>query len=105
VSRIDSLRAWLETHPGERFAMYALALEHEKAGDLGSAESAYRALLRVHPTSGAGRLRLGLVLVAQGRPEDAREAWREGLAALAGATDAEARRSVGEIQRALDDLD
>ncbi len=105
MDRIASYQAWLETHPGDRFALYSLALELERAGRLEEAESRLRALLTAHPLSGPGHYRLGLVLEALGRTDDARAAWEAGAAALAGATEADARRSAVEIARELDRLD
>ncbi len=104
MNRVDALRAWLDRKPGDRFAMYSLALELKKAGDP-EAEAAFRRLLAAHPTSGAGHYQLGLLLLEQGREADARAAWEEGLAALRGARDPEARRSLAEIEDALADLD
>jgi predicted TPR repeat methyltransferase len=105
MSRLDTLREYLAKKPGDRFAMYSVALELEKSGDTTAAEAAYNELLEAHPTSGAGHLRLGMLLKESGRASEAAEAWRRGLVALRGATDAEARRSIGEIERALDALE
>jgi predicted Zn-dependent protease len=105
LDRIATLRAWLADKPDDRFASYALALELEKAGDRDGAERQLRALLSVHPGSGAGHLRLGQLLAGAGREAEARAAWQAGLAALAGAEGPDALRSVVEIQRAIGSLD
>lgn len=105
MSRIASYEAWLITHPGDRFALYSLALELEKAGRPAEAEARLRELLAAHPAAGAGHYRLGSLLRDQGRTGDARAAWEAGLAALAGVADADARRSAAEIARELDLLD
>ena len=105
VSRIPTLLDYLERKPGDRFALYSLALEHRKAGDFLAAEQAFGELLARHPQSGAGHYQLGLLYRDTGRAEAAREAWTRGLAALRGAEDVEARRSLGEIERALDELE
>lgn len=97
--------AYLKDKPNDRFAMYGLAFEHEKAGRLDESISSYRALLNVHPGAGAGWLRLGQVLVATGQVDAGQAAWRSGQEALRGASDAESRRSISEIQAALDALD
>jgi tetratricopeptide (TPR) repeat protein len=105
VSRIETYLAYLAQKPGDRFAMYSLALEHKRAGDLDSAETAFAELLRVHPQSGAGHYQLGVMRREAGRTADAITAWKAGLDALRGSTDPEARRAIGEIERALDELD
>ncbi|MCB9685620.1 MAG: tetratricopeptide repeat protein [Alphaproteobacteria bacterium] len=102
MDRIDAFRALLEKKPDDRFALYSLAFELKKAGRAEEALTAFGELLRRHPTSGAGHLQLGMLLQDLGRDDDAREAWEAGLGALAGCEDPEARRSVGEIQAALD---
>jgi tetratricopeptide (TPR) repeat protein len=104
MDRVDSLERYLASKPGDRFALYALALELKKAGRTRDSEQRLRELLRLHPTSGAGHLQLGRLLAEEGRTDDAVAAWREGLAHLAGADDAEARRSHREIQSELDAL-
>jgi tetratricopeptide (TPR) repeat protein len=105
VSRIALFEEFLRQKPGDRFAMYSLALELKKAGDFAASERAFRELLNQHPASGAGHYQHGLLLAEAGRPEDARAAWKAGLQALGIVDDAEARRSISEIERALDDLD
>ena len=105
MDRIGSYEAWLETHPGDRFALYSLALELERAGRLSEAEARLRELLVLHPLSGPGHYRLGLLLQGAGRTDDARAAWTAGAVALVGATDNDARRSAAEIARELDLLD
>lgn len=102
--RIHQLQAYLADHPGDRFAMYALALELKKAGDP-TAEAAFRALLALHPLAGAGWLQLGGLLADQGRSSDAIAVYDAGIAALVGATDADSRRSRGELTAARDQLD
>lgn len=105
MDRIQTLRDWLANKPDDRFARYSLALELNKGGRTDEALAELRELLRRHPHSGAGHYQHGLVLVEAERPEEARAAWLTGLEALRGVDDPEARRSVGEIERALHDLD
>lgn len=104
MDRIEAFRALLDKKPDDRFALYSLAFELKKAGRADEALTAFAELLRRHPTSGAGHLQRGMLLQDLGREDDARRAWEEGLAALEGCDDAEARRSVGEIEAALDTL-
>ena len=105
MDRIDTLRQWLDGKPDDRFARYSLALELSKAGRTDDALEELRELLRRHPHSGAGHYQHGLLLLEAEREEEARAAWSAGLEQLRGVDEAEARRSFGEIQRALADLD
>ena len=105
MSRIETLLQHLVSHPNDRFAMYSVALEYKKAGDVAASEAAFQALLRAHPHSGAGHLQYGELLLGAGRTADAARAWRTGLLALKTAEGPDARRSIGEIQRALDLVD
>ena len=104
MSRIDTLRNYLEAKPTDRFALYSLALEHRKAGNVADAEAAFALLLAQHPQSGAGHYQLGLLYRDNGDFAQARVAWERGLAQLSTASDAEAARSRGEITRELDAL-
>jgi tetratricopeptide (TPR) repeat protein len=105
VSAVDRIRTFLESRPTDRFGLYALALELRKAGRDDEALDVFDRLLEHHPGSGAGHYQRGLLLLDRGEVEEARRAWQEGLAALAGNDDPEARRSSSEIQGALRDLD
>jgi predicted Zn-dependent protease len=103
--RCAPLRAFLERKPTDRFARYALALELAKLDRTDEALAELETLLAQHPTSGAGHYQRGQLLREAGRPEEARQAWEAGIAALAGVKDADARRSRAEITAALDALD
>jgi tetratricopeptide (TPR) repeat protein len=105
MNRIEWFRGILRDRPGDRFAMYSLALELKKAGDGPGAEQAFRELLAVHPSSGAGHYQLGRWLEEEGRPEEALAAWRAGLTALAAASDPESKRSIAEIERAIAEVE
>lgn len=102
---VATFRAALARRPDERFARYSLALELVKAGRPEEALAEFAELLRRHPTSGAGHLQRGRLLAELGRSAEARAAWEDGLAALRGLTDPEARRSTREIADALEGLD
>jgi tetratricopeptide (TPR) repeat protein len=103
--RLALFRAHLEKNPNDRFALYSVALELKKSGEFEACASAFQRLLAAHPTSGAGWYQHGLVYRERGDIDTARNIWLGGLEALASAGDAEARRSIGEITRALDELD
>lgn len=103
MDKVEFFRDYLQKKPRDRFAMYSLALELAKKQDWGAAETAFHDLLGAHPHSGAGHYQLGMTLSAQDKVEQALSAWRAGLVALKGSNDAEARRSIVEIEAAIED--
>ena len=82
--------------------MYSLALEYRKLGHSEQAVTAFEALVAAHPRSGAGWLQFGGVYEDQDDFEAAVAVYQRGLTALGRATDADERRSVAELQAALD---
>lgn len=102
---IDHYRSWLVKKPHDRLAMYGLALELKKAGKVSEATEAFEALLAQHPHSGAGWFQYGQLFEEQDDEAQALATWRRGLESLADATDAEARRSVSEIEGAVASLE
>ena len=104
MNRAQQFRDYLAKKPGDRFAMYSLALELKKAHDPG-AEAAFQALLAQHPHSGAGWYQYGELLREDEQFERAQTVWNDGLKQLSDANDVESRRSVSEIQGALDELE
>ena len=103
--RIRQLEAHLDNHPEDRFAMYSVALELKKAGEIELAKERFAKLLQVHPDSGAGHYQHGLLFAEIGEEQAAREAWQAGLDALTGLRSPEARRSISEIEAAMDELE
>lgn len=101
---LDHYRAWLEKSPEDRMALYGVAFELKKSGRLDASREAFEVLLALHPTSGAGWFQYGQLFEEEGDEDEAIAVWKRGLVALADATDANSRRSVGEIESALDAL-
>lgn len=99
---IEHYRSWLENKPEDRLAMYGLALELKKAGRLDEAVQAFEALLAVHPQSGAGWFQFGQLFEEAGDEDQALLTWRRGLERLQGSAEAEAQRSIREIEAAID---
>ncbi len=104
MDKVAFFADYLAKKPGDRFAMYSLALELAKTERWNDAEQAFGSLLEVHPQSGAGHYQLGMLLSAQEKHEAALAAWRQGLALLKGSSESEARRSIVEIEAAIEDL-
>lgn len=102
---IEHYRAWLLKRPGDRLAMYGLALELKKAGLHEEARVAFEDLLAAHPQSGAGWFQYGRLFEDAGDEAEALAVWTRGLAALQGSDDPEAKRSTAEIRSALAALD
>ena len=102
MNKVKMFQDYLEKKPTDRFALYSLAYELKKAARFEEAQVAFRSLLEHHPQSGAGHYQHGELHREQGQLHAAKQAWEEGLVALQGATDAEARRSRVEIEQALD---
>lgn len=105
MSRVRLFEEHLAKKPGDRFALYSLALEHKKAGDVAAADAAFQRLLAAHPQAGAGWYQYGLLFREAGDEARAVAVWKRGIEALEGATDVEARRSRGEIERAIDEIE
>lgn len=105
MSMLEHYRSWLVKKPDDRLAMYGLALELKKAGRHDEAVDAFEALLATHPQSGAGWFQFGQLYEAAGDEDEAIATWRRGLDALRGSTEAEAVRSIGEIESAIDLLE
>jgi Flp pilus assembly protein TadD len=101
MERLQQLQSMLEKNPNDAFLLYALGLEHKKAGAL---EEALRFLDRaIAADSGYcyAYYQRGQVLEQAGRTADARQAYRDGVAAATRVGDTHA---AGELQGALDML-
>jgi len=105
MDKVAFFADYVERKPDDRFARYSLALELKKAGRVDEAEAQLVELLSRHPLSGAGHLQLGQLREEADDLEGAAAAFRAGLAALAEATDAEARKARSELQTALDQVE
>jgi tetratricopeptide (TPR) repeat protein len=97
-SRIEKLRAFIESRPEDPFPRYALALEYKNAGQLATAWETFEVLLGAHPDYTASYLHAGNTLAAMGRPAEARDVWQRGVQACLRKGDHHAR---GELEAAL----
>jgi Flp pilus assembly protein TadD len=80
TSRIEALEKLLQSRPGEPRFLFGLALEHLTAGNRDEGVKHLRAYLDVADDEGNAWGRLGAVLRDMGRDEEAREAYRRGIA-------------------------
>ena len=98
-TRLEALKNLVQQNPSDSFSRYGLAMEYVRLGELERAIEEHRALLSVNPDYVAAYFHGGQTLEKLGRLEEARETYREGLAASTRTGDLHAR---GEIQTALD---
>jgi len=99
AARLDSLKRMVEQNPGDSFLRYGLAMEYRNGGDLERAAGEFRALVAANPDYTAAYYQGGQTLERLGRVEEAREMYREGVAAATRKGDHHAR---SEMQAALD---
>ena len=77
--RLTFLRQSLMANAEDTFARYALALELTRAGQPGEAWEHFRYLLEHHPDYSAAYYQAGTLLANQGRMDDARRVFTEGV--------------------------
>jgi tetratricopeptide (TPR) repeat protein len=100
-SRLEMLRSFVASKPGDPFPRYALAHELKNGGDLAGAWAECEALLRDHAGYVAGYLHAGNTLLALGRVDEARAVYRKGIETATASGDGHAR---GELEGALASL-
>lgn len=81
--RIEALRRMLERTPGEARIRFGLAAEYERLGRWDDAARELRAYLADADDEGNAWGRLGRALAELGRLDEAREAYRTGIACAA----------------------
>jgi Flp pilus assembly protein TadD len=77
--RVAFLRQSLTANPEDTFARYALALELTRAGQPGEAWEQFQYLLEHHPDYSAAYYQAGTLLASQGRTDDARQVFTQGV--------------------------
>jgi tetratricopeptide (TPR) repeat protein len=98
LERIEILQQLLAQNPSSAFVRYGLAMEYVKAGELARAVTEFEALLAADPGYSAAYFHGGQALEKLGRLDEARDAYRRGIAAT---RDPHAR---SELEAALDIL-
>lgn len=101
MERLQQLVAMLEKNPQDAFLLYAIGLEHKKAGALDEALRFLDGAIQADSGYCYAYYQRGQVLEQAGRTSDAREAYQDGIAAAARVGDAHA---ASELQGALDML-
>ena len=97
-TRMEQLRRMLERSPSDAFLLYAIALEHKKAGESREAIEFLDKVILADPAYCYAYHQRGLVYELLGDLEAARRSYRHGIEAAEKANDAHAR---GEIEAAL----
>jgi tetratricopeptide (TPR) repeat protein len=101
-TRADQLRKMLEKTPGDAFLLYGLALEHKKAGEIDDALALLAQTTAADPNYAYAYFQRGQIFESQEKIDDAKAAYRDGVAAATRAGDAHGQ---SEIQGALESLD
>ena len=81
AARTDALRKLAAAHPDDPRPRFGLALEHEKAGEWEETAAELRHYLSLTDDEGNAYGRLGHALRQLGRHDEARDAYRQGIAA------------------------
>jgi predicted Zn-dependent protease len=98
-SRLEKLQEFVAASPTDSFVRYGLAQEYLNQGQAAQAVEQFRELLRFNPDYAAAYFHLGQSLEKLGQADDARAAYREGIA-VTGRLGNEHARS--ELQAALE---
>jgi Flp pilus assembly protein TadD len=98
---MNKLRAMLEQQPDDPFLLYALAMEHKKAGEASAAIEHFRRVIQLDPGYCYAYHQIGLIHENAGDTASAKSAYQEGIDAAIRKGDAHARE---EIEAALEML-
>ena len=80
-SRIDIFAEMVKQQPLDAMIWYGLASEYSKAERWSEASEAFQSVVRINPDYTAAYQMLGTALMSQGKKEEARRAWAEGIEA------------------------
>jgi len=100
--RIAAFERMREKNPGDTRVLFALAMEHEKAGDWNRVVALLTDYLAGTDDQGNAWGRLGFALVQLGRTDEARNAYRRGIEA---ATAHGHPSMAAEFEESLADID
>jgi len=102
TSRLEVLRNLVAQNPGDSRTRYMLAMELANTGDLEGAASEFKALAEADPSYIPTYFHYGQTLARLGRIDEAREVYRQGLAACERAGDSHTREEIEEALASLD---
>ena len=101
-TRRQMLEEFVTAKPNDAFARYGLAMEHLSQGDAAAAAQHFRDLLGIVPDYVPAYMQGGQALARLGRIEEARELFRNGIAAAQKKGETHAAQ---EMEGMLDTLD
>ncbi|MGI8783595.1 MAG: tetratricopeptide repeat protein [Acidobacteriota bacterium] len=100
-TRLEMLQSFVEKKPNDPFSWYGLAMEYSRLDQFDRAVETFMRVIQIDPLYSAAHYHQGQVLERQGKRSEARQVYRDGIAAAASKGDA---HSQGELQDALDAL-
>lgn len=92
--RMQTLVGMLEKEPNDLFLLYAIALEHKKAGQFADAQKYLAEVLKRDPLYCVAYQQAGQVYEQAGDVEAAKKSYREGIAAAGRKGDQHAREEM-----------
>jgi predicted Zn-dependent protease len=98
-SRLEMLEEFLAASPGDSFVRYGLAQEYARQGQAGKAVEQFRELISRNAEYKAAYYHLGQALEKEGKLDEARQAYQDGIEVTGRLGDDHAR---SELQAALD---
>ncbi len=101
MDRVAALKEILAHNPDDAFALYGLAMEHSKAGDVATALNEFSTLVEKHPNYVAGYQMAAQMLASIERCDEAREWLERGIAAAERSGNQHAK---SEMEALRDDL-
>ncbi|MCS7035528.1 MAG: tetratricopeptide repeat protein [Saprospiraceae bacterium] len=104
-SRLQQLMALWEANSTDAFLLFAIAKEHEKAGNDAEALAWYERLRQTDPAYVGLYYHLGRLYERSGRPQDAIEAYRTGMHAAKQAGDLHAWAELNAARMEIDPND
>ncbi len=103
--RLPFLQQLLEKSPNDSFALFAIAKEHESAGDAEQALNYYLRLRDADPGYVGLYYHLGKLFVKLNRPDDALQAYRSGMEVARKAGDMHALSELNGARLEIDEED
>jgi Tfp pilus assembly protein PilF len=101
MSRIDTLKGFLEAEPNDSFSRYALALEYVKASRHDDAVREFETVKKNDPDYVATYYQLGKLYQQLGKAHEAEKTYRTGITVASKIRDEHTR---SELEAALEEL-
>lgn len=98
MSRVEEIKKMLKTDPEDSFLTYALALEHEKSGNLSTAIKIIENLIKTNPDYLGAYYKLGQLYETIDKSGKAIEVYTKGIEL---ANEKEDNKTKGELEEAL----